>query len=117
MDLGQENLSPSWSPCCPTSRRAHKHDSGWAWVVGTTGSLCTVLAIGCSYSFGVIYPSLLDGFNQGKAKTGKAALISVSFSHAMHACMSNASLRDLAEVTQVVLWRMFAPQEQFSPTY
>ena len=84
MDLGQENLSPSWSLCCPTSRRAHKHDSGWAWVVGITGSLCTVLAIGCSYSFGVIYPSLLDEFNQSKAKTGKAALISVSFHPTMH---------------------------------
>ena len=76
--LGEENLSPSSSPCSPTSRRAHKHDSGWAWVVGATGSLCTVLAIGCSYSFGVLYPSLLDEFKQGKAKTGKGALISVS---------------------------------------
>ena len=71
--FGQENFSSTSFACCPTRRRAHKHDSGWAWVVGATGSLCTVLAIGCSYSFGVIYPSLLDEFKQGKAKTGKGA--------------------------------------------
>ncbi|KAJ7394426.1 hypothetical protein OS493_000235 [Desmophyllum pertusum] len=53
---------------CRTARH-HKHDSGWAWVVGTCGCLCNVFALGCSYSFGVIYPSLLDEFKRGKAQT------------------------------------------------
>ena len=61
--------------CCVTcslaaGRRVHKHDSGWAWLVGVCGCLCNVFTLGCSYSFGVIYPSLLDEFKRGKAQTG-----------------------------------------------
>ena len=53
------------------TRRVHKHDNGWAWVVVICGSLCNAFVLGCSYSFGVIYPSLLDEFKRGKAQTGK----------------------------------------------
>ena len=61
--------------CCVTcslaaGRRVHKHDSGWAWLVAVCGCLCNVFTLGCSYSFGVIYPSLLDEFKRGKAQTG-----------------------------------------------
>ena len=57
--------------CCYITKRVHKHDSGWAWVVVICGSLCNAFVLGCSYSFGVIYPSLLDEFKRGKAQTGK----------------------------------------------
>ena len=57
--------------CRCVTRRVHKHDSGWAWVVVICGSLCNAFVLGCSYSFGVIYPSLLDEFKRGKAETGK----------------------------------------------
>ena len=70
-ELGENSPNPWPRLCCHTPRRAHKHDTGWAWVVAASGSLCTVLAIGCSYSFGVIYPALLDEFAKGKAQTGK----------------------------------------------
>lgn len=64
--------------CCRITRRVHKHDSGWAWVVVICGSLCNAFVLGCSYSFGVIYPSLLDEFKRGKAQTAWIASLSMS---------------------------------------
>ncbi|XP_022781341.1 monocarboxylate transporter 12-like [Stylophora pistillata] len=66
----EENVSHSRIICSVASgRRVHKHDSGWAWLVGVCGCLCNVFTLGCSYSFGVMYPSLLDEFKRGKAQT------------------------------------------------
>ena len=67
--------------CCRITRRVHKHDSGWAWVVVICGSLCNAFVLGCSYSFGVIYPSLLDEFKRGKAQTGKFSLLKQCYGH------------------------------------
>lgn len=74
-EVEDRTRSSSRLACCCIASRVHKHDSGWAWVVVICGSLCNVFVLGCSYSFGVIYPSLLDEFKRGKAQTGKLYLV------------------------------------------
>lgn len=45
-------------------------DSPYSYVVCFCGFLCILIAIGCSYSYGLLFPVLLDEFKEGKAKTG-----------------------------------------------
>lgn len=45
-------------------------DSPYSYVVCFCGFLSILIAIGCSYSYGLLFPVLLDEFKEGKAKTG-----------------------------------------------
>ena len=52
---------------------AHKTpDGAWAWIVCISGTLSVIITFGCPYNFGLLFPLLLDEFEEGKAKTGKA---------------------------------------------
>lgn len=44
-------------------------DSPYAYFVCFCGFLCILIAIGCSYSYGLLFPVLLHEFKEGKAKT------------------------------------------------
>ena len=46
-------------------------DGLYAYFVCFCGFLSILLAVGCSYSYGLLFPVLLDEFKEGKAKTGK----------------------------------------------
>ena len=80
-DVEDRRPNSSYLACCRITSRVHKHDSGWAWVVVICGSLSNAFVLGCSYSFGVIYPSLLDEFKRGKAQTGKFSLLKQCYGH------------------------------------
>ncbi len=44
-------------------------DGGWGWVVVVGSFLAYFIADGWSYSFGIIYPNLLEHFHEGKGTT------------------------------------------------
>ena len=46
-------------------------DGLYAHFVCFCGFLSILLAVSCSYSYGLLFPVLLDEFKEGKAKTGK----------------------------------------------
>lgn len=48
-------------------------DSLYAYFVCFCGFLSILIAVGCSYSYGLLFPVLLDEFKEGKAKTGKVS--------------------------------------------
>ena len=49
-------------------------DSCWSWLVCFAAVLSNVIICGFTYSFGILFPALLDEFQQGKAKTGTLCL-------------------------------------------
>ena len=54
------------APCFGQRRQ----DSWYSWVVCVCATLANVVTMGMSFSFGVLYPALLDYFKEGKSKTG-----------------------------------------------
>ena len=50
-------------------------DGGWGWVVLAGAFVAYFLADGWSYSFGVLFPSLLENFEEGKGKTSLIAAL------------------------------------------
>ena len=51
-----------------------KLDSCYSWVVCICGTLASAVTIGLMFSFGVLYPVLLDHFKESKDKTGIARI-------------------------------------------
>ena len=51
-------------------RKAREPDSAYACFVCLCGVLCNSIVFGCSYTYGLLFPLLLDEFKEGKAKTG-----------------------------------------------
>ena len=62
-----ERLGKSWS----CFRNKHRQDSAWSWVVCTSAAICIALILGFVLSFGVLFPILLDYFNETKERTGE----------------------------------------------
>ncbi|KAJ7389900.1 hypothetical protein OS493_028361 [Desmophyllum pertusum] len=58
----------SLSTSSPT-RKTRQPDSPYAYLVCFCGVVCNLIVFGCSYSYGLLFPLLLDEFKQGKAKT------------------------------------------------
>lgn len=46
-------------------------DSCWSWVVCFAAVFSNVVICGFTYSYGILFPALLDEFQQGKANTGE----------------------------------------------
>jgi hypothetical protein len=49
-------------------------DSKWSWVVCVCGLVTNIVVIGCSGSFGVLFPAILEEFKAGKGLTGESML-------------------------------------------
>jgi len=45
-------------------------DSRWSWVVCLACALTNIIICGVVFSYGIIFPILLEEFQQGKASTG-----------------------------------------------
>lgn len=84
MNFNQENGSSSLTsakdsglhvPAVPECRalsrpkKIQQPDSLYAYLVCFCGVLCNLIMFGCSYSFGLLFPLLLEEFKEGKAKT------------------------------------------------
>ena len=55
----------------PRKPKLRQPDTYWSWVVCVAGVTCNIIVLGCSYSYGILFPSLLDEFKKGKSTTGK----------------------------------------------
>ena len=53
-------------------RPCRQQESAYSWLVCISGLLASTLVFGVSYSYGVLFPVLLNEFQQGKARTGKS---------------------------------------------
>ena len=64
-------------------RTSPQQDSCWSWLVCFAGVVSNVAICGFTFSYGILFPALLDEFQQGKAKTGifVSRLFSNKFSH------------------------------------
>jgi len=51
-------------------RSSPQQDSCWSWLVCFAGVVSNVAICGFTYSYGILFPALLDEFQQGKANTG-----------------------------------------------
>ena len=45
-------------------------DSCWSWVVCFAAVVSNVVICGFTFSYGILFPAVLDEFKQGKAKSG-----------------------------------------------
>ena len=52
-------------------RNKHHQDSAWSWVVCISAAICNALNLGFVLSFGVLFPVLLDYFNETRERTGE----------------------------------------------
>lgn len=50
-------------------RFSPRHDSCWSWVVCFAGVVSNVVICGFTYSYGILFPALLEEFKEGKANT------------------------------------------------
>ncbi|XP_022801746.1 monocarboxylate transporter 4-like [Stylophora pistillata] len=44
-------------------------DTYWSWIVCLAGIICNIIVLGSSYSYGILFSSLLDEFKKGKSVT------------------------------------------------
>ena len=51
-------------------------DSCWSWVVCFAGVVSNIIICGFTFSYGILFPALLEEFQQGKADTGELSQIS-----------------------------------------
>ena len=52
-------------------RNKHHQDSTWSWVVCISAAICNAINLGFVLSFGVLFPVLLDYFNETRERTGE----------------------------------------------
>ena len=81
-------------------------DSLYAYFVCFCGFLSILIAVGCSYSYGLLFPVLLDEFKEGKAKTGKVSYPCLTFALVIVQFLASggnsraAGRRDLSQQTK-----------------
>ena len=72
------------------ARKACELDSGWSWFVCGVCAFCNIIIVGIPYSYGIVFPALLDEFQQGKVNTG--AIVNVDFLYASFRAILHQSL-------------------------
>lgn len=46
-------------------------DGPWSWIMCVLFASCNLLMFGCVKTYGILFPSILNEFNSGRAITGK----------------------------------------------
>lgn len=53
-------------------RNVSPHQDGcWSWLVCFAAVVSNVVICGFTFSYGILFPAILDEFQQGKARSGK----------------------------------------------
>lgn len=52
-------------------------DSCWSWIVCASCTLCNIIICGVPFSYGILFPALLDEFHQGKATTALVGSLAI----------------------------------------
>ena len=102
------SMSPGISP-------ARQPDSPYAYLVCFCGVVCNLIMFGCSYSYGLLFPLLLDEFNEGKAKTGNSdSLTTRTFIYLCH-LVYIFSFPNFSKILRREKTIQFAARELFVP--
>ena len=51
-------------------RSNRSQDSSWSWVVCISAAVCNAVNLGFALSFGVLFPVLMDYFDETRERTG-----------------------------------------------
>ena len=92
MDV-QENSSEILGKLCWFFRGKHHSDSRWSWVVCISSAICGALNTGFVLSFGVLFPELMEHFDETTETTGEyiyyvtRILIALKYDH-QHCCVT-----------------------------
>ena len=54
-----------------TERISPHQDGCWSWVVCFAAVVSNVVICGFTFSYGILFPAVLEEFKQGRARTGK----------------------------------------------
>ena len=55
-------------------RRTQEQDSYWSWLICFSAALSNGLSLGFALSFGVVFPVLMEHFNESRGTTGTTTL-------------------------------------------
>ena len=50
---------------------SYSQDSVWSWFICLCSSICMMLTLGFSFALGVLFPVLMNSFNENRERTGK----------------------------------------------
>ena len=50
---------------------SYKQDSIWSWFICFCSTACMMLTIGFAFALGVLFPVLMDSFNEGRERVGE----------------------------------------------
>ena len=50
---------------------SYKQDSVWSWFICLCSTACMMLTIGFAFALGVLFPVLMDSFNESRERIGK----------------------------------------------
>ena len=67
----QKHASEMLGKLCWFFRGKHNPDSRWSWVVCISSAVCGAINTGFVLSFGVLFPELMEHFDESRETTGK----------------------------------------------
>ena len=67
----QKNASQILGKLCWFFRGKHHSDCCWSWVVCISSAICGAINTGFVLSFGVLFPQLMEHFDELREKTGE----------------------------------------------
>ena len=50
---------------------SYSQDNVWSWFICLCSSICMMLTLGFSFALGVLFPVLMNSFNENRERTGK----------------------------------------------
>jgi len=50
---------------------SYKQDSVWSWLICLCSTACMMLTIGFAFALGVLFPVLVDSFNESRERVGE----------------------------------------------
>ena len=55
--------------CCGNVS-SYRQDSAWSWFICLCSATCMILSVGLAFALGVLFPVIMDSFNESRERTG-----------------------------------------------
>ena len=59
---------------CWGNLSSYKQDSLWSWFICFCTTICMILSVGFTFALGVLFPVLMNYFDENREKTGECVL-------------------------------------------
>ena len=56
---------------CIRNISSFEQDSVWSWFICFCCSICLMMSVGLNYALGVLFPVLMESFDESRERTGK----------------------------------------------